>query len=335
MLSGSVVDLRIDNNTFESLYHGKGFDDHNVPGVHKKQAAQAPRSTQDYVAKKKVPEGWADIKRAKDGVKYDDIPDPYSQSTKPREDPQEEGKSSKKLESLGRSQKSNTVVKKAQNSDFFGGGDDFDWVDNGAKNKPKANDAFGFEFEEPKATKSKSSAFDFDGFGKDLPKEDKKQVFDPFSDNSSSASTGLEGILFDNSVATKPKTTDLNDIFKNNILEPQSNNKSIDTNPFHAFSEVPVKKENPFISGDVFGQNNAFPSAFDNNVWGGGFSNSTGGGVNQATAFNSGFTSQFGGLKAAQPAPKNEFAFLNPFGESEKPKAAKLPHGVDSSDLFS
>ena len=72
-----------------------------------------------------MPDGWQDIKKAKDSVKYDDIPDPYSNAPA-----KEEKKTKSSLKDIGRKQKSTTVVKKPNNAEFFDNDDDFDWDSN-------------------------------------------------------------------------------------------------------------------------------------------------------------------------------------------------------------
>lgn len=129
MYSISEVDLRIDNHPFDTLYKGKQFGGPNVPSVYKKQEGM-PRSNTAYLPQKKVPEGWAEVKKAKDDVKYDDIPDPYSLGGKKESSKEEHEDNHKSLKDLGRKQKSTTVVKKNQNANFFddeGGDDDFGW----------------------------------------------------------------------------------------------------------------------------------------------------------------------------------------------------------------
>ena len=120
------VDLRIDNCQFENLYQGRNIDGSGPPG--KKASGPARANTSYPSGSKNVSEGWADIRRAKDGVKYDDIPDPYAVS-KPSMG--EESKS-KPLEEAGRHQKSGTVFKKKEKEFFDSDGeeeneDDFEW----------------------------------------------------------------------------------------------------------------------------------------------------------------------------------------------------------------
>lgn len=112
-------DLRIDNNSFENLYSGTSAAKSGATQAYGKPQAPAQRSQTQYNAGgKKVPEGWQDIKKAKDGVKYDDIPDPYSQN------PPKQKEEKKSLQDLGRPKKSGTVFQKTKKSSFD---DDFDW----------------------------------------------------------------------------------------------------------------------------------------------------------------------------------------------------------------
>ena len=74
----------------------------------------------------KVPDGWSDIKKAKDNVKYDDIPDPYADASSVNK---EEKKEKASLENMGRREKSGTVIQKNKNNDFFDKDNDFDWGD--------------------------------------------------------------------------------------------------------------------------------------------------------------------------------------------------------------
>lgn len=50
MYSSKEIDLRIDNNTFESLYKGKKFD-HNIPSSARK--ADVSRSNNEYIPQDK------------------------------------------------------------------------------------------------------------------------------------------------------------------------------------------------------------------------------------------------------------------------------------------
>jgi hypothetical protein len=123
-LKGS--DLRIDNNIFENLYQGKSFGD-KTTAVPAKSTGPARSQTQ-YTASKKVSDGWGDIKKAKDNVKYDDIPDPYDDvPIKVKE----EIKEKVSLESVGNRRKTGTVVQKSKNTEFFDqdNDNDFDWGD--------------------------------------------------------------------------------------------------------------------------------------------------------------------------------------------------------------
>jgi hypothetical protein len=114
-------DLRIDNNSFENLYQGKSYSGTDVKPSYGKPQAPAQRSQTQYnPQKKKMPEGWQDIKKAKDGLKYDDIPDPYS------DQPAKKKEEKKSLQELGRPKKAGTVFQKKKKSSFD---DDFDWGD--------------------------------------------------------------------------------------------------------------------------------------------------------------------------------------------------------------
>jgi hypothetical protein len=121
-LKGS--DLRIDNNIFENLYQGKSFGDKTTP-VPAKSTAPVRSQTQ-YTASKKVSDGWGDIKKAKDNVKYDDIPDPYDDVPMKVK---EEKKEKVSLENAGNWKRTGTVVQKSKNTEFFDNDNDFDWGD--------------------------------------------------------------------------------------------------------------------------------------------------------------------------------------------------------------
>ena len=98
--------LRIDNWSFSDLYQGKNFEDGKSASVHKRPEVH-PRSKTEYNSKKKISDGWNDIKKAKDSVKYADIPDPYSNEPK-----KEEVKEKISLKDLGRRKKTGTVFQK-------------------------------------------------------------------------------------------------------------------------------------------------------------------------------------------------------------------------------
>lgn len=192
-----------------------------------------------------------------------------------------------------------------------------------------------------------------------MPNQKTKSV-DPFEDmnKNSSGVTGLEGIIFDNNQSNKQKPEQkYDDIFGSGMLMPESNNtnKMPSSNPFDAFATpgtAATQQSNPFVS-DVFSQNNAFPTSFDNQFssgfgmgqsdWGSGFSNQfSGGNFTSNSAFTSS-SNTFG----SKPAPKqnSDFAALNPFGGAGKdqpkvaatnnrPSNAALPPGVSGFDLF-
>lgn len=298
--SSKEVDLRIDNNTFESLYKGRKFD-HNVPSVYTNNTAPA-RSNTNYIPQdftKKVPEGWADIKKAKDGLNYDDIPDPYSTSSKTEirkeQEPESKAMSKEFFESMTRDKKSHTIFKKQENTDFFGDKDEFDWGTQKQTAAKPSHDAFAFEFDQPIQKKSESDPFSFDEFSNKLPTNNKKDIdpfgdfggskADPFAAMGKSKSTGLEDVF-----GSKPQKHD--DIFGGGILAPETNKISSSSNPFDAFNipekQAPPPKQNPFVS-DVFSNNSSFPSAF------GGSSSATFGstGDSWGAAFPSAFPSTF------------------------------------------
>lgn len=269
-----------------------------------------------------MPDEWADIKDAKTAIKYDDIPDPYASSK-----PKEEVKSSKKLENVGRTQKSQTVVKKKTDDPF---GDDFGFSKN--KKQSAKKDDFDFDFDQP-AKKSQPDAFDFDGFDASLqkPKEKAKESND-----------WSQGLVFDGSYQlqeSKPKNNNLDDIFGSGMLAPKEE-VIVSNNPFDGFSSKP-KKENPFAaSEDVFANNSAFPTTgFSNSNWGVGFSGQMGSGQ---AGFNSGFGTSQPPLYSKAPvqsSQKSDFTSLNPFSSpqtnTQKVEGRALPPGVNSSDLFS
>jgi hypothetical protein len=70
------VDLRIDNFKFDALYQGRVIGGNTTS--FKKPDLPTRSNTQYASSKKRVPDGWADIKRAKDGLTTNDVPDPYA-----------------------------------------------------------------------------------------------------------------------------------------------------------------------------------------------------------------------------------------------------------------
>lgn len=116
------VDLRIDNFKFEVLYQGRQIGGNTTS--FKKPDLPTRSNTHHVHSQKRVPDGWADIKRAKDGLKIDDVPDPYANGN------EEKKEKAMTLEEVGRSKKSATIVQKPKNKEFFEDEDEeFDWGD--------------------------------------------------------------------------------------------------------------------------------------------------------------------------------------------------------------
>ena len=310
------TDLRIDSNAFKNLYNGSRFDDMGY-SMKSYAAPKAPRPAQlpPSYNKKKVPDEWVDIKDAKQSIKYDDIPDPYSMSKKTS---LEDKKSQKKLDTVNsaRHQKSNTIIKKPKKADFF---DDFG--DSKQKKSTKKNDEFDFDFgaAKDKDKNKKTNVFDFDDFDNNLPKKnDKPKISNDWS----------EGIMFDDSQPQKPSKPSVDDIFGTGMLQPSAETAA-STNPFDMFSAKPEpkpKKKNPFISNDVFQDNNSFPTTFTSNgSWG-------------SANFNNPTPTQPPLYSKTQDASTVQLSHLNPFSENQNINGSSggvLPPGVNSADLFS
>eukprot|EP00343_Euplotes_focardii_P007568 CAMPEP_0205819996 /NCGR_PEP_ID=MMETSP0206-20130828/2564_1 /ASSEMBLY_ACC=CAM_ASM_000279 /TAXON_ID=36767 /ORGANISM="Euplotes focardii, Strain TN1" /LENGTH=400 /DNA_ID=CAMNT_0053114259 /DNA_START=26 /DNA_END=1228 /DNA_ORIENTATION=- len=311
--------MRIDNNAFDDLYQTKSFGGKASMTNHRK----APGSSKPSAAvggRKKMPEGWVDIQKAKDSVKYDDIPDPYSDKVK-IENKKEEKKEEKQkisLKDLGRGKKSGTVFKKNKD-EFFDNDDDFNWDSNKNKNKEKGND-FDFDFGNNTASNEnkKSDAFDFDSFGENLPKKKEDDIFgDGGSTTEPAKKTGIEDIVFDSSnyaqaAPPQPKT---NDVFGGAFHQPAP--VAAPANPFDAFgvaNNAPPSQHNANFGGNQTDWNAGFSSQFSSTPFSGAGSFNTQGITN---------TTQ-----------KSDFASLNPFPNNQAEQQNVLPPGVNGLDLF-
>lgn len=319
------TDLRIDSNSFKNLYSGAGLEETGPTSLKPQYPASRPNypAPSGYPAvQKKVPDEWVDIKNAKTNIKYDNIPDPYADMTKKQS---EEVKNTKTLETVGRTQKSQTIVKKQQIDPF---------AENLGDSKPKKSDKtdeFDFDFGGQGAKKPKSDAFDFDAFGQNLKST---------SDKPKQSSDWSTGLVFD-SFQSEPKKNQLDDIFGGGMLEPKADTAN-SNNPFDMFSgkTEPKKKENPFVSNDIFGSSTTTQgSSATSDPWGSAFTSAFP--TSTGPTYGPGMYSQppLFSKPASDPVQKSNFAHLNPFSSAQntqsKNAGGNLPPGVNSSDLFS
>ncbi|CAI2364177.1 unnamed protein product [Moneuplotes crassus] len=312
--------LRIDNVAFEDLYQSRGFKATSMPSGHKRPEGGRPKASTTYAGKKNITDGWSDIQRAKDSVKYDDIPDPYAQDKKGEKEAgkfKEENKQKQKtsLRDIGKRQKSSTV--KEKKSTGFGDEDEFDWGDGDSKKQSSNNDAFDFDFGTSSTSdqNKKSDAFDFDSFGQELSKPTSST--DPFADMEqpkASGSTGLEDVIFDNEL-TKPQNPPSKqqetDIFSTDFTSPTPP----PSNPFAAFTTPPVPQpprpqQDPFSHPTSTLPPPAGPTTFggppSQSSWSAGFSNGN---------FSNDPFSEPGAFESKLTCdPNKDFASLNPFG---------------------
>uniref|UniRef100_A0A7S3KDR0 Uncharacterized protein n=1 Tax=Euplotes crassus TaxID=5936 RepID=A0A7S3KDR0_EUPCR len=302
--------LRINNVAFEDLYQSRGFKDTRMPSGHSRPNGGRPKASTTYNSKKKITDGWSDIQRAKDSVKYDDIPDPYAHdkklSSEDRKSTEDTHKEKKSLRDIGKRQKSSTV--KEKKSEGFGDEADFNWDQEDHKKQSSKNDDFDFDFETSSSSNQnkKSDAFDFDSFGQELSKP--ASSTDPFADMNqpkSSATSGLEDVIFGQN--PQPKQSE-RDIFGSDFNQPAPPTSS--SNPFDAFTTPsapqPAKPQPAY--------NNSFPTTAPPTSFG----------TSQPT-WNSNFTSNFSSDPFSEPGafesqltsdPNKNFASLNPFGDN-------------------